>query len=161
MNVAAAADRDLRDELRLRSPVSAPPVMSVSMNPGATELTVTPFAISHMVDVATKLDGWRNHLGDLRRAISPWDTVGDTYEYPARDARIPSRTKSIEELPVALGLLVACGGDYTESVLGAVNYGRDSDSIAVMAGTIAGALGGRGVVPTEWVKTVSQTAGSI
>ena len=114
-----------------------------------------------MVDVATKLDGWRNHLGDLRRAISPWDTVGDTYRMPARDARIPSRTKSIEELPVALGLLVACGGDYTESVLGAVNYGRDSDSIAVMAGTIAGALGGRAWYRPNGSKRSAQTAGSI
>ncbi len=67
------------------------------------------------------------------------------------DARRPSRTKSIEELPIALGLAIVAGGDYREAVLGAVNYGRDSDSIATMAGAITGALGGAGAVPTEWL----------
>ena len=61
---------------------------------------------------------------------------------PAQNARIPSRLHSIEELPIALGLLVATGGDYAETMLGGVNYGRDSDSIASMGGALAGALGG-------------------
>ena len=136
-----------------------------AMTPGATLADVvdtalacakdgTRTAIENLVNTAAPFDGWRDHLADLRTAVRPWDTVGDNYRAPALDARIPSRTKAIEELPIALGLLVACQGDYTESVLGAVNYGRDSDSIAVMAGTIAGALGGRSVVPDEWVDAV-------
>ena len=36
-----------------------------------------------------------------------------------------------------------------------VNYGRDSDSIASMGGALAGALGGIGAVPREWVDDVS------
>ena len=40
-------------------------------------------------------------------------------------------------------------------MLGGVNYGRDSDSIASMGGALAGALGGIGVVPREWVDEVS------
>ena len=94
-------------------------------------------------------------LGVLRAAVEPFDTVGPNYRQPARDARIPSRTKSIEELPVALGMLVAAQGDYREAVLGSINYGRDSDSIAVMAGSLAGALGGVDVVPAEWIDGVS------
>jgi ADP-ribosylglycohydrolase len=101
-------------------------------------------------------DGWRTSLALLRRAVEPYDTVGPNYRAPARDARIPSRTKSIEELPIALGMLVLAGGDYRDSVLGSINYGRDSDSIAVMAGSIAGALGGASVVPTEWIEGVSE-----
>ena len=46
-------------------------------------------------------------------------------------------------------------GDYRSAVLGAVNYGRDSDSIATMAGAITGALGGAAAVPTEWLDTVA------
>jgi ADP-ribosylglycohydrolase len=90
----------------------------------------------------------------LRAAIRPFDTVGEQYRDPAADARLPSRTKAIEELPVAIGMLVAYDGDYRRSVLGAVNYGRDSDSIASMAGAIAAALGGAAVVPAEWVEAV-------
>ena len=99
------------------------------------------------------LDGWRDGgLAALRAAFAPFDSVGEPYAQPAQNARIPSRLHSIEELPVALGLLVATGGDYTETVLGGVNYGRDSDSIASMGGALAGALGSP--VPREWVEEI-------
>ena len=94
----------------------------------------------------------------LRDAIRPFDTVGDRYREPALDARLPSRTKSIEETPVAIGMLVAYRGDFTGAVLGAVNYGRDSDSIASMAGAIAAALGGSAVVPAEWVAAIGEAS---
>ena len=69
------------------------------------------------------------------------------------NARIPSRLHAIEELPIALGLLVATGGDWAETVLGGVNYGRDSDSIASMGGALAGALGNP--LRRDWVDDVS------
>jgi ADP-ribosylglycohydrolase len=90
----------------------------------------------------------------LRSAVEPYDTVGSNYRQPAADARRPSRTKSIEELPIALGFVVAHGADFSEAVLGAVNYGRDSDSIATMAGAVCGGLGGAAVVPSDWVSTI-------
>jgi hypothetical protein len=39
-------------------------------------------------------------------------------------------------------------------VLGATNYGRDSDSIATMGGALAGALGGESAVPADWAEIV-------
>ena len=94
----------------------------------------------------------------LRAAVEPFDSVGPIYREPAMDSRKPSRVKAIEELPIALGLLVASAGDYRTSVLGAVNYGRDSDSIAGMVGGIVGALHGSAAVPQEWVDAVSQAS---
>ena len=91
----------------------------------------------------------------VRAAVAPFDTVGDQYRAPAMDARLPSRTKSIEELPVALGFVVARDGDLRAAVLDAVNYGRDSDSIATMAGAICGGLHGRDAVPSDWVSDVT------
>jgi len=140
-----------------------------AMRPGASVTSVvdaalrvakdgTRDAIDAVVTAASLLDDWRTSLAAIRAAVEPFDTVGPNYRAPARDARIPSRTKSIEELPVALGMLVVADGDYRETVLGAVNYGRDSDSIAVMGGSIAGALGGRAVVPHEWVRAVSEAS---
>jgi len=113
-------------------------------------------AIEAVVSAASTVTDWRSGLATLRAAVEPFDTVGTNYRQPARDARIPSRTKSIEELPIALGMLVAARGDYSEAVLGSINYGRDSDSIAVMAGSIAGALSGRSAIPQEWVTAVSE-----
>ena len=94
----------------------------------------------------------------IRRAVAPYDTVGDAYRAMAMDARLPSRTKSIEELPAALGFVAGHDGDLRQAVLGAVNYGRDSDSIATMAGAICGGLGGRAAVPDEWVGTIVEAS---
>lgn len=94
----------------------------------------------------------------IRAAVAPYDTVGDHYRAPAMDARLPSRTKSIEELPAALGFVLAHDGDLRGAVLGAVNYGRDSDSIATMAGAICGGLGGRAAVPQEWVERIEEAS---
>lgn len=116
----------------------------------------TKDAIEAVVEAASSVTDWRSGLATLRSAVEPFDTVGPNYRAPARDARIPSRTKAIEELPIALGMLVASRGDYSEAVLGAVNYGRDSDSIAVMAGAIAGALAGSSVIPEEWITGVNE-----
>ncbi|MFJ5634694.1 ADP-ribosylglycohydrolase family protein [Streptomyces goshikiensis] len=97
-------------------------------------------------------------LAPLRAAVAPYDSVGADYRKPSLGARRPSRLHSIEELPVALGMLLVADGAYEASVLGAVNYGRDCDSIATMAGAIAGALGGEGVVPAAWAKQVAEAS---
>jgi ADP-ribosylglycohydrolase len=113
-------------------------------------------AIEAVVEAAAALDGWRSGgLAELRGAFAPFDSVGTHYAAPELNARIPSRLHSIEELPVALGLLVATHGDYGETMLGGVNYGRDADSIASMGGALAGALGGVESVRRDWIDDVS------
>jgi ADP-ribosylglycohydrolase len=92
----------------------------------------------------------------LREAVVPYDTVGPNYREPGLGARRPSRLHAIEELPVALGMTLVAGGDYEAAVLGAVNYGRDSDSIATMAGAICGALNGIGSIRKEWRDAVEE-----
>jgi ADP-ribosylglycohydrolase len=135
-----------------------------AFRPGATPESVvstavrlakdaTCSAIEAVAEAAASLDGWRDGgLAELRTAFAPFDSVGDHYAAPAQDARTPSRLHAIEEVPVALGLLLATGGDYTETMLGGVNYGRDSDSIASMGGALAGALGSP--VPSELIEQI-------
>jgi hypothetical protein len=101
---------------------------------------------------------WSGALARLREAVAPFDTVGPDYRAPGLAARRPSRLHSIEELPIALGLLVVTAGDYREAVLAATNYGRDSDSIATMAGALAGAMGGIGAIPESWRRTVASAS---
>jgi ADP-ribosylglycohydrolase len=140
--------------------------VAAAMAPGATVDDVlsaslelardgTRAAIAAVVKAAQGYDDWRAALHPLRAAVAPYDTVGEDYRAPGLGARRPSRLHSIEELPVALGLLAVAGGDYRGAVLGAVNYGRDADSTATMAGAIAGALGGAAAVPAEWSEAVA------
>jgi ADP-ribosylglycohydrolase len=92
---------------------------------------------------------------DLRRAIEPFDTVktfSDRKKQGKGNANTPSRIHSIEELPIALALFLTAGGDTMKTIIGGVNYGHDSDSIASMGGAIAGALNGKYSLPEELMK---------
>ncbi|MGZ0236474.1 ADP-ribosylglycohydrolase family protein [Streptomyces sp. CPS1] len=122
----------------------------------ATAKDGTRTAIEKVCETASGYDEFEPALGPLRAAVAPYDTVGPDYRAPSLAARRPSRLHSIEELPVALGMLVVSGGDYRQAVLGSVNYGRDCDSIATMAGALAGALGSP--VPEDWARTVARAS---
>ncbi|MFF0140366.1 ADP-ribosylglycohydrolase family protein [Streptomyces sp. NPDC005227] len=113
-------------------------------------------AVEAVCEVASRYTDFESALVPLRRAVAPYDTVGPDYRSPSLGARRPSRLHSIEELPVALGMLIVSGGDFRHAVLGSVNYGRDCDSIATMAGAVAGALGS--AVPHDWAKTVAESS---
>ncbi|WAX58245.1 ADP-ribosylglycohydrolase family protein [Jatrophihabitans cynanchi] len=135
--------------------------VAAAMAPDATAESAVSAALEHAHDgtreaieavctVARTQPDWRAAIPQLRAAVAPYDTVGPDYRAPGMDARRPSRTKAIEELPVALGFVLLAGGSYPDAVLGAVNYGRDADSIATMAGAVCGALGGLATVPAQW-----------
>ncbi|MFF9812815.1 ADP-ribosylglycohydrolase family protein [Streptomyces sp. NPDC014006] len=116
----------------------------------------TRTAIEAVCEVAARYTDFESALAPLRTAVAPYDTVGPDYRSPSLGARRPSRLHAIEELPVALGTVLVARGDYRHAVLGAVNYGRDCDSIATMAGALAGALGSP--VPEDWAKTVAEAS---
>ncbi|MGP4008876.1 ADP-ribosylglycohydrolase family protein [Streptomyces sp. 4N124] len=116
----------------------------------------TRAAIEKVCEVASAHSDFESALSPLREAVAPYDTVGPDYRQPSLGARRPSRLHAIEELPVALGMLVVADGDFRHAVLGSVNYGRDCDSIATMAGALSGALGSP--IPENWSKTVSEAS---
>ncbi|MFF8912511.1 ADP-ribosylglycohydrolase family protein [Streptomyces sp. NPDC015032] len=118
----------------------------------------TRSAIEAVCEVAARYDDFESALAPLRSAVAPFDTVGPDYRSPSLGARRPSRLHAIEELPIALGMLLVADGDYRHTVLGSVNYGRDCDSIATMSGAIAGALHGERAIPAAWVGTVTEAS---
>jgi ADP-ribosylglycohydrolase len=94
----------------------------------------------------------QNHL---RAAMEPYDTVKGGVQEFERAGAYPSQQHAIEEFPLALAYLIVAKGDFTEAVLGAVNYGRDSDSIAGMAGAIIGAMVGKSRLPERWASEIA------
>ncbi|MFT4040772.1 MAG: ADP-ribosylglycohydrolase family protein [Thermomicrobiales bacterium] len=116
-------------------------------------------AIGAVIYEARRHEDWRAAIVPLREAIQPFDGSaedGVRDRGNGTDDWQPSRRKSIEELPVALGMLVVAKGDFLEAVRGAANYGRDNDSIASMAGSLAGALHGDSVLPAGWPEQVNR-----
>jgi len=63
-----------------------------------------------------------------------------------------------ETVPVALALFHLANGDPEQTVIAGANFGRDADTIASMAGAIAGAYRGASVLPAGWVEKA--TAGN-
>ncbi|MFD6164320.1 ADP-ribosylglycohydrolase family protein [Oerskovia sp. NPDC060287] len=151
-------------------------MVAAAVAPGATLEDVVAAALDVAHDgtlaalraVVDAFDGWttvpttdeeeRALARTIREVVAPFDSVGPEYRQMSMDARRPSRTKAIEELPAALGFVLGHRGDFRGAVLGAVNYGRDADSIAVMAGAIAAGLGGTEVVPVEWLDEIERAS---
>jgi ADP-ribosylglycohydrolase len=65
-----------------------------------------------------------------------------------------------EATALAFGVFAIAEGDYVESVLNGVNIGRDADTIAAMAGAMAGGLNGVGAIPGPWLERVSALHGA-
>jgi ADP-ribosylglycohydrolase len=143
--------------------------VAAAMIPGATPASAveaalglakdgTRRAVEAVAEAAIGVTDWEQAIPLLRKAIEPYDTVGPNYRELSMDARRPSRTKAIEELPVALGFVLVSEGDVRRAVLGGTNYGRDADSIASMAGAITGALSGRDGVPADWAADIAEAS---
>lgn len=59
-----------------------------------------------------------------------------------------------EAVPLAIGLFLTTGGDPMRTVIEAVNLGNDSDTVATIAGAIAGAFSGSGGLDSRLVGTL-------
>ena len=69
------------------------------------------------------------------------------------EAYIGNSVDAAESMPAAIGLFVFAGGDPLETIVGGTNIGNDTDTIAAIAGSLAGALRGFGAVPRDIYET--------
>ena len=65
-----------------------------------------------------------------------------------------------EAVSLAMAAVMYGAGNYVETLLFAVNLGRDADTIAAMAGAVAGALAGYPAIPDNWKKAVITVGGT-
>ena len=122
--------------------------IAVAMQPGAT--------IEQVVDAATAY--LKPTSGALMRGLI-LDAVAlarETGEYRAFRAAYHARFRqtiacdSRETIPATIAICLLAGGDVVKAVEQGANFGRDSDTIATMAGAICGALGGADAIPAAW-----------
>ena len=64
-----------------------------------------------------------------------------------------------EAVGLAFGIITSARLNFEDAVLGAVNIGRDTDTIAAIAGAICGAFHGIQSIPERWVKRISVSRG--
>ena len=81
---------------------------------------------------------------------TPWEKMVEIGQ------RIGAGLHVAEAMPSAFGCFAASGGDAMGSVIGAVNVGYDTDTIATMSGAIAGAYCGAKAYPEHFLPTLEQ-----
>ena len=79
------------------------------------------------------------------------------HDHPERFLQL-QKTNSLETVPLVLALFSLAGGELERCVTCAANFGRDTDTMAAMAGAIAGAWGGVEAVRPEWLEKVRRNA---
>jgi hypothetical protein len=83
-----------------------------------------------------------------------FELIGKLYEWICATCPPFSVQNVFEAFPAALAMLYKAKGEFRQSVVGSVNFGRDCDTIAGIAGEIAGALNGISSIPADWVELV-------
>jgi ADP-ribosylglycohydrolase len=142
--------------------------VSAAVRPQATLSSVIEAALSacqsHRAEgELTRQWHWYDHVFNLNErlvkiavdiAAQHRDVFSLRAEYYEQLLVSPLGSEAAQTLAVALGMLVAADGDLPQAIVGCVNYGRDNDSYATVAGAIAGALHGTNAIPTDWRGTV-------
>jgi ADP-ribosylglycohydrolase len=116
----------------------------------------TAAAIEAVLRVTSPNDTPADWIRKTRRAFLPFCPAAQgqrlrDLDQPVEliDTDVPSRTLSIEEVPVALAALAYGAGDFEKTLQAGVFYGRDCDSIAGMAAGLFGAIFGLDAVPED------------
>ena len=99
----------------------------------------------------------------VRAEIDACMTVATKYNDPyemrdemnARYAGLPGDFGE-ELLAKGLSIFYVTAGDVRETILGGVNFGRDTDCVTAIASGFSGALSGTATIPPEWIATVDK-----
>lgn len=152
-------------------------VMAVAVAQAFTKGTT----IDEIVKICIRLakDGTRNAIAEIsekayamkedecaadefHKILSKYSSIGDNAERDINKLGVgtenytPSRLKSIEELPIALGYCVLNKGHFMGSMIDGINSGRDTDSIGCMIGAILGALHGIDAIPEKFISQLKE-----
>ncbi len=89
----------------------------------------------------------RRALDLADEAVEPLDMREPFARYYSGSGVVYAFSHANEIVSKAFAVLKATGGSPRETVVTAVNFGRDTDCLAAVAGGIAGAVGERGDLP--------------
>jgi ADP-ribosylglycohydrolase len=112
---------------------------------------------------AVPADSWSARA--LERAFAvvaqrPGDSLTEDLHKAVVPRHYPFSDLAPEAVSLAMAAYLAAAGDVEESVVTAANLGRDADTIAAIAGAVAGAGRGAAAVPARWVERIGALSGA-
>ncbi len=132
----------------------------------AISIAMTGAEIDDIVDGVFSIipkDCWTNYT--IEKAVEigmnvsdPWEAIPLLYDQIACTYYYWSDLAP-EAIGIAFGLLAAGRGDYLNTVLAAVNLGRDADTVAAITGAICGCLTGYSSLPDKWRENIVEAPG--
>lgn len=126
--------------------------VAVAMRPAATLDEVLDAGTRYLKPTSGALmRGLIEEALELARASGDFKTFRAAYHQRFRQT---IACDSRETIPATFAICFLSGGDPVQAVEQGANFGRDSDTIATMAGAICGALGGEKAIPSAWVQSI-------
>lgn len=126
--------------------------IAAALMPKATVASVIETAVSF---ASEPMKREINRALDTVKQSSDYNTVRAEFYKVYNGSGTPyAMASAAETVSKALALFALAKGDAKTAVLYGVNFGRDTDCMAAMAGGLSGALSGIGAVPAEWVEQV-------
>jgi ADP-ribosylglycohydrolase len=120
----------------------------VSYRAEAGRLYAAYDTIEREVERALEIGARCSDATQLRDEFSKHYHGGDHFNYGMSQAN--------EIVSKGLGIFAFTRGDPKEAIITAVNFGRDTDCLAAVAGGLSGALSGAGAIPAEWIDQVNR-----
>ena len=128
---------------------------------GISEALTREATVESVIE-AVKVNASPRVLTYFERAIGVAERFDDVFDVrPAlyRECLKPIQVDSRETVPIALAMFMLAGGDPMTAAIGGANFGRDSDTIAGMAGLLSGALKGVDAIDPDIYSRVIQVNG--
>ena len=88
--------------------------------------------------------------GKLGQWTSPQEAISEIYDF------FGAGVAAADSIPAAIGAFVVAKGDPRDTILYAANMGGDCDTVASMAGAIAGAFAGTLAIPGDWASDIQR-----
>lgn len=94
---------------------------------------------------------------ELAEECGDWQALRDAFDERYRNTSGSyAMSMAYEIVTKGLAILKAVAGDAREAIIAGVNFGRDTDCTAAVAGGIAGAYAGSSSLPAEWIEQVDE-----
>jgi len=125
-----------------------------AMKPGATVEAVLEASTDylHKTSSAVMIKSIKGTL-DLAKSVGEYKKFRENfYKTNLREVISDSR----ETVPCALAFFFLAQGDPVKAIIYGANFGRDADTIATMAGALAGAFKGVNGLKQEWIEKVTK-----
>lgn len=128
--------------------------VAAALHPEATVSSVLDAAVAYLPpkSAAVIREAIETTL-TLAREVKTYESFRERY-YGERLIPGIAAPDSRETVPVVLALFYLAEGDPERTIIYGANFGRDADTIASMAGALAGALHGVDALPARWVAKV-------